>query len=276
MESKGHSVVINGKKVFYWEQNPDKSETIIILHGFPGSHAGLADLAKTFGEYRVIVPDLPGCGQSEPLEQRHTLEHYSTWIADLMEYISLDQAVVIGYSFGSRVTLFFGAHYPKKAKSIILMNPVLKVDGLIAYCLALHCNIAKLLPEYLRHKWLYNGIYHRVSHAIVFKSPDMERRRQILKQGSLEAKEIDHRVAMEIFDEFYHSDLIKIGQHVVIKSLVIAGSSDKIVSPYSIKKLAENLPGASVRMVEDSGHLFPLEDPAAVSDIIKSWLEVNI
>src|SRR3989344_1890806 len=273
MEPEKHSIIINGRKFFYWEKNPQKKETIILLHGFPGSHIGLVDIAQTIGNYRVIVPDLPACGQSDPLEEKHTLENYSKWLADFMEHLSLGPAIVIGHSFGSRVALSFGMHYPKRIKKMVLITPVLKVDGLIAYFMALHCNIAKLLPGYLRKQWLSNRLYHKLSHAIIFKSQDMEKRQQIKERNLKESKHVDHRVTMEIFEEFYASNLITAGYQVKVKSLIIAGDSDEIVSLSSIEEFVGGLAGAKVQIMKNSGHLLPLEEPVATSDIIQSWLE---
>lgn len=272
MNPEENIVAINGKKVLYWQKNPEKKEVMILLHGFPGNHIGLVDIAKTINNYRIIIPDLPACGQSELLEEKHTLENYSKWLCDFMKNLSIDQAIIIGHSFGSRVALFFSIYHPKRVKKIILITPVLKVDSLIAYFMALHCNIAKLLPKYLRKTWLSNGFYHKVSHAIIFKSSDTKKRQQIMNRNFKESKNIDHRVAMEIFDEFYKSNLISISNKIESKSLIIVGDIDEIVSMNSIRELSIKLTNFEIKIMENSGHLVPLEEPLLVANVIKNYI----
>jgi len=272
MKSGENIITINGKRILYWQKNPEKKGVIILLHGFPGSHIGLIDMAATIKDYRIIIPDLPACGQSELLEEKHTLENYAKWLNDFMKNLSIEDTIIIGHSFGSRVALFFSIYYPERIKKMVLITPVLKVDGLITYFIALHCNIAKLLPKYLRKTWLSNGFYHKVSHAIIFKSSDFRKRRQIMHRNFQESKNVDHRAAMEIFDEFYKSNLINMSDKSKVKSLIIAGGNDEIVSLNSIKELSNKLINCEVKIMENSGHLVPLEKPLATVKIIQSWL----
>lgn len=273
MEFEGNTTVIGDKKVFYWQKNPEGKEVIVLLHGFPGNYMGLIDLANSLNhDYRVIIPDLPGCGLSETLTGQHTLENYAIWLNNFLEQVSAKHTIIIGHSFGSRVALFFSFSYPEKIKKLVLMTPVLKIDGLIAYFIALHCNVAKLLPKYLSKVWLSNGFYQKVSHAIIFKSSNPKKRQQIMEQDFKESKNIDHRVAMEIFDEFYHSNLIHMASSSTSDFLIIAGDSDEIVSVNSIEELSANLINSKIEIMENAGHLVPLEEPQKVADLINNYI----
>ena len=110
---------------------------------------------------------------------------------------------------------------------------------------------------------------------IIFKSSDRKKQQQIMRNDFKESKNLDHRVVMEIFDEFYKSNLIKLNQKNNIQSLIIAGDSDEIVSLNSIEKLADSLVNCKVKIMENSGHLVPLEHPKVVAEIIKHWLTVT-
>src|SRR3989344_4937555 len=104
MKAQDKWVVINDRKVFYWEQQGHRpKETIVLLHGFPGNHLGLVPMASHLGSnYRIIIPDLPACGHSQDFEGDHSLNHYSDWLNDFLESLSINKAVIIGHSFGSR------------------------------------------------------------------------------------------------------------------------------------------------------------------------------
>ena len=57
MKLKKNTVIINDRKFFYWEKNEKSEEALVLLHGFPGNHEGLVDLAGGLGDdYRIIIP----------------------------------------------------------------------------------------------------------------------------------------------------------------------------------------------------------------------------
>ena len=84
MNFKKNLIKINGQKTFYWEKNPAQKKVIVLLHGFPGTHDGMIDLASKLGNYRMIIPDLPACGMSDCLEGKHNLKNYTEWLKDFL------------------------------------------------------------------------------------------------------------------------------------------------------------------------------------------------
>ncbi len=111
MELKEHSIAINGKKAYYWKSETKKQQTILFLHGFPGNHLGLIDLAEHLASgYNIVMIDLPGCGQSENMAGAHTAATYSEWLADFMAATGLESVILLGHSFGARLATYFLAH----------------------------------------------------------------------------------------------------------------------------------------------------------------------
>src|ERR1035437_11087681 len=100
MKFKKKLVIVNNRKAFYWEKNTEKKQVIVLLHGFPGSHEGLVDMANGLKDYHLIIPDLPACGLSDPLSEKHNLENYSKWLEDFLKSLFIDSAIIIGHSFG--------------------------------------------------------------------------------------------------------------------------------------------------------------------------------
>ena len=77
----------------------------MFLHGLRGDHHGLAPIVAHLDGLRVLVPDLPGFGESSPLPaDSHDVEGYRAWTRDLLAIIAPDgDAVLAGHSFGSIV-----------------------------------------------------------------------------------------------------------------------------------------------------------------------------
>lgn len=58
-------------------------------------------------------------------------------------------------------------------------------------------------------------------------------------------------------------------------TLVLCGREDTLTPLRVHEKMAERIPNAHLVVVEDCGHLAPLERPRTVSAVMRYWLEVN-
>jgi 3-oxoadipate enol-lactonase len=97
----------NGLKI-HFEQH-GSGTPLILLHGF-GQHGGSWDpLVPSFARFfKVIVPDLRGCGRSEAAEPGFTVADMASDIVALMDEIGLARAHVAGWSQGGTVGLEVG------------------------------------------------------------------------------------------------------------------------------------------------------------------------
>jgi pimeloyl-ACP methyl ester carboxylesterase len=59
---------------------------------------------------------------------------------------------------------------------------------------------------------------------------------------------------------------------ITCPTLVIRGSHDRITSAEDAMLIRNGIPGAMLEMVEDSGHLVPLEQPEALTELMRAWL----
>ena len=67
-----------GGRTAYWTYGPDDAETTVVaVHGFRGEHHGLEPVVAHLPGVRVIMPDLPGFGETPPLPgRRHDIERF--------------------------------------------------------------------------------------------------------------------------------------------------------------------------------------------------------
>ena len=103
----------SSKKIFIKSQDTKicwrswgEGKPIIFLHGGYGSWAHWIKQAIPFSKtYNVLIPDMPGFGESDDLPLPHTPEKIASNIADtLQELISKDvQPIICGFSFGGLI-----------------------------------------------------------------------------------------------------------------------------------------------------------------------------
>ena len=95
---------------------------LILLHGFPHNRSLWAD--QLFGlsdRCRVIAPDLRGFGES-PSREPYSMESYADDVAELMEKLELDKAIIGGLSMGGYVAFEFLRRHRDRVHSLILSD----------------------------------------------------------------------------------------------------------------------------------------------------------
>jgi len=60
---------------------------------------------------------------------------------------------------------------------------------------------------------------------------------------------------------------------ITCPTLVIVGDNDTLTPPELAREIAEGIPGAQLKVIEDCGHLSSIEQPDAVNEAIKTFLK---
>ncbi len=273
MQFTKHRAQIYNKETWYWQAGPDKKPAVILLHGFSGTHEGMAPMADSLKGWRLIIPDLPGCGLSQPLKGKHTLENYSLWLDDFLQALGLGEVIVVGYSFGARLALAFSSSRPHKVKKLVLITPAVRAETFIARLSLLAFTITEILPLHLQKKWLFNRLFKGVSNKIIFKSSGKKRRQKLIAMDALAVKSLDIRANIEMFDEFYRSESLINGEKIHVPTLIIAGDKDEVATVKSVTELQARFSNAELKIMKSSGHILVLERPSATGNIIHNWLK---
>lgn len=61
-------------------------------------------------------------------------------------------------------------------------------------------------------------------------------------------------------------------QDIACPTLVIAAADDRLRRPEEARELADGIPGATLVVIEDSGHMIPIEQPEALAAAVTCWL----
>lgn len=106
-----------------------QGQPVILIHGF----CEISEMWREFAEalssnFRVICPDLPGCGKS-PLTLTHaSLEEVAVVLEDWIEEENIQDPIVIGHSLGGYVTLALLELMGSKLKAIGLFHSTAFAD----------------------------------------------------------------------------------------------------------------------------------------------------
>jgi 2-succinyl-5-enolpyruvyl-6-hydroxy-3-cyclohexene-1-carboxylate synthase len=104
---------------------------VLLLHGFTGTGAGLAGLARPLAAagHPVLAPDLPGHGATPVPEGGATAEASVAAALAELDRRGAAEAHWVGYSMGGRVALAAALAHPERTASLTLLSAAAGIEG---------------------------------------------------------------------------------------------------------------------------------------------------
>jgi len=287
---------VDGARTAFWEYGEqDAATTIVLVHGFRGEHHGLEPIAARLAEFRVVVPDLPGFGESEPLEHGHEIDGYVRWLrAFLVALRPAGRFMLLGHSFGSIVvsaTLADQADHPAgrtadhpdpdepRPDLVVLVNPIgapaLKGPRAIFTRLAIfYYWLAAALPERLGFALLRNGVIVRVMSEAMARTKDRRLRGWIHAQHAAYFSAFTSRaVVLEAFRASVSHDVSEYAARIDAPVLLVASDKDDITPLAAQRRLQTLFPNATLQVVDGGvGHLVHYEAPDRAAAMVRAFL----
>lgn len=122
-------VYAHGVDTFYLEAG--HGEPVVLLHGLGSTCSGmLPTLDNLSRDYRVIVPDIPGFGESsKPIRPYHA-GFFARWLVALLDELGINRAHLIGNSMGGRIAIEAALRSPERVDRVALLAPAVAMKKL--------------------------------------------------------------------------------------------------------------------------------------------------
>ncbi len=261
----------DGRWLYYSDNGDPQGHPVIFMHGIAGSrylrHPDDDILLRQ--SIRLIIPERPGSGDSDPLPNRNI----SDWphdITALADHLQLDKFSVLGYSAGTGYALAVAAALPQRVLTLNLVAavpPIIELEDLRAFnpvfCMTLF--VARytpaLLPALMRVmvKDIRRNVYQYLE-KIFADAPEQDRatlanpklRANIAAGLRASVKRNEQEIAQEVLitAKDWELDL----RQIHLPAHIWYGEKDPLVSPGAAQKLAGLLPNAQLNIVPAAGH----------------------
>jgi 2-succinyl-6-hydroxy-2,4-cyclohexadiene-1-carboxylate synthase len=116
----------------YFNSFDRKRNTILMLHGFTGSLDDWREIHSSLNpNFNYIGIDLVGHGRSDSSisVDKYRLQALSKQINDILNKLSIEQVIILGYSMGGRAALSFAINYPNKIRGLILESTTAGIES---------------------------------------------------------------------------------------------------------------------------------------------------
>tara|TARA_R100000365_G_C2729204_1_gene59776 strand:+ start:140 stop:925 length:786 start_codon:yes stop_codon:yes gene_type:complete len=257
-----------------------KKPTLVMIHGFRGTHHGLLPIAKKLKGFDIVVPDLPGFGKGAHLKT-YDLAGYVSWLHRFMQRLQLDEPpILLGHSFGSIICAAYAKQYPNTITKLVLVNPIgapaLEGPKKVLTRLAIfYYTIGAKLPERPAKKWLAAKPIVRIMSISMAKTDNKALRKFIHAQHDEYFSRFHS--AQSVLEGFTTSVSHTVGDfapYIQVPTLLIAGSLDDITPLSAQYALVKKFPSAKLKVINDVGHLTHYETPEAVAKHVQAFTKL--
>lgn len=235
------------------ELGDPQGRTLLMLHG--GTVAGWmwGPQVPAFGDYRILVPDLPGFGASNHLGWRSTARTADA----LAEVLAGSSAHVVGLSLGSGVALQLAARHPHLVRSLFLASAQVAPPR----------GRDVLLGRLMLLGWNRRAFWAATANAYGLRGDDA---RQLIETGL----GIDVRTARAILEEVRLGVPPAVLAAVTTPTLAVAGSLDSAtIAGASLDALRVGVAGSLVATANGLHHQWNVESPDFFNAALRCWLD---
>lgn len=115
------SVYVDGRRLNIVAWGDEAAPAVILIHGMRDHARSWDHTARALAaDYRVIVPDLRGHGDSAWAgSDGYALSAYVADIADIADALRLDRHAIVGHSLGGAIGLRVAAAYPDRITALV-------------------------------------------------------------------------------------------------------------------------------------------------------------
>ncbi len=97
--------------------------TLLFIHGLGSSaYDWKAQIDYFSAQYKVIVLDLRGHGQSDKAAGLYSIPLFAEDVASLIKNLSLKEVDIVGISLGGMVAMQLAVNYPQLVKKMVIVN----------------------------------------------------------------------------------------------------------------------------------------------------------
>jgi 3-oxoadipate enol-lactonase len=248
-------------------ENRGTGTPVLLIHGFPFSGRMWAGQLNTLAKAaHVLVPDLPGFGDSPAPNGSPSVEQYAEDCFAVLDALDIMEPVVIGgLSMGGYIALAAARLMPLRVRGLILASTRAGADSAEGKAnrdktiAQVREQGASVVSEAMYPKFLSPGNYEA--------KPEVAAELKAIMSGATPEGVI---AALSAMRDRPDSTETLADLHMPV--LIIHGRDDAVIPPSEAEMMSKAIPNNELVIIEKSGHLLNLEQPDEFNRITAKFL----
>lgn len=229
---------------------------LVLIHGAGGNHLYWPAEVRRLPGQPVYTLDLPGHGKSAGYGLQ-TIPSYLGPVLEWMDAVGLPQAVFAGHSMGSAISMSLELESPGRVRGLALLGAGARMRVNPEILLKSESEATYLSAVGMVIDWAFSPTASKRLVELAGKRM-AETRPSVLHADFL---------ACDAFDV-----VDRVGE-IRCPTLVICGVDDRLTPTRNAQFLASQIREAQLEIVPEAGHMVMLEQPQAVSQSMRAFLE---
>lgn len=264
-----HSIQAAGLTTNYHDVG--SGETVLLIHGSgPGVSAWAnwrLSLPALSQRFRVLAPDMAGFGFSErPANYQYSMQNWVAQAVGLLDALNIQQASVVGNSFGGALALALAIHHPERVKKLVLMGSV---------------GVPFKITEGLDRVWGYEPSLDAMkglldifayNRALVTDELAELRYQASIRPGFQESFSAMFPAPRQRWVDAMSSSLADI-RALPHPTLIIHGRDDKVIPLQNAYDLLDLIERSELHVFGQCGHWTQIEHAASFNQLVAEFLE---
>jgi pimeloyl-ACP methyl ester carboxylesterase len=279
IDANRKSASFNGFRFWYYESEHASSSylPVLFISGAFQSMESWKNFAIRYLQagFPVILVDLPGTGDSDPLPAEYGLDFLSDCILHLLNHIGCHKVSLTSASYGTPIAYSFAANHPSRVHRLILAGTMKEIphhlqSGVKHTIEILHKgDMVSFANEVLGFTGPQkgNGLIctdlslkikkRRIVHRLLFN--------QLLKMSDQDKLKYEMNTLRLLRKEF------RIDKPPSCPTLVFTGEHDTFTRPDFCREIAASIPDSVFTTIHEADHLFHLEQLEVTSNLILNF-----
>ncbi|KPP83085.1 MAG: alpha/beta hydrolase fold [Oceanicaulis sp. HLUCCA04] len=251
------------------EAGPADAPVIVLIHGFSHSLESFDGWAEALSDtYRVVRFDLPGHGVTGPHpDSAYSNEDTALQVAELLDTLAIDRAVVGGSSLGGLIAWRYAATNPDRVAGLVLVSPggysINNVgDEPVEVPVAVQLYL-RLAPD--------AGV--RMATQTLYGDPSRLTEERIAQIGQMMRQPGVGEALITRLEQFTLPDPEPLLATIEAPALILWGSADTVVPAEHGDRFVSVMPDARLISYDGVGHALMEEIPEESAGEVRSFLQ---
>ncbi len=240
---------------------------VVLLHSFPMNHEiWLPAIQPLISDFRLVLPDLRGHGDSELGEGPALMEKHAADIVRIMDDAEIRRAPLVGNSIGGYAIFEFWRRFRERVSGLVLCNTRAQADTREERNTRLQS--AATVLETGTEPFFASQLTRLLGKTTQYSRPDLvEGALRMMRKTSAE------NIAMVQRGMAARPDSLATSKTIDVPTLIITGTEDILTGVPQAEVMHQNIAGSELKIVNKAGHYSPWEQPEEIGRLLRQFLD---